>query len=564
MMTKYKDQLLIILFGVIFFIPFLGGVHLFDWDEINFAEIAREMIVTGDYFQVQINYQPFWEKPPLFFWMQAISMQIFGINEFAARLPNAITGIITLLIIYNIGKKIFNQRFGMLWALAYFGSILPHLYFRSGIIDPVFNLFIFLGIYFLVLFKWRKDSEEGFQFTKSKTYYLVLGGFFIGLAILTKGPVGYLIPFLVVLVYWIIKKFKFFISIPQFILYSLIALAVILFWFGIEIMQHGTWFLEEFITYQIRLMQTEDAGHGGFPGYHFIVMLVGCFPASIFAIRGFYNIKLEKSFQLDFRKWMIILFWVVLILFSIVQSKIVHYSSMAYFPLTFLAAIVMDKIISGEIEITRWMRLGILFIAFIFGSMLMMAPYIGNNIEIIKSLVQNDPFTLANLDAEVNWTGWEIIPGIILIVISILSMIYFSRDQFILAFRTLFIGTAVFMFFGLIFFIGRAEMYSQNANIEFCKRLQKEECYVMTSGFKSYTQYFYTQLKPSDHPKAADKEWYIYGDIDRDVYIISKPGDVEYWRGKEEVKEIGSKNGFTFFKREKSKSNYNFKIKNGD
>jgi 4-amino-4-deoxy-L-arabinose transferase-like glycosyltransferase len=59
-------------------------------DEINFAESAREMIVTGDYSKVQINFNPFWEKPPLFIWMQVLSMKIFGINEFAARFPNAV------------------------------------------------------------------------------------------------------------------------------------------------------------------------------------------------------------------------------------------------------------------------------------------------------------------------------------------------------------------------------------------------------------------------------------------------------------------------------------------
>ena len=58
---------ILILSGIIFFIPFLGRVHLFDWDEINFAESAREMIVTGNYHRVQINFQPFWEKPPFFF-----------------------------------------------------------------------------------------------------------------------------------------------------------------------------------------------------------------------------------------------------------------------------------------------------------------------------------------------------------------------------------------------------------------------------------------------------------------------------------------------------------------
>ncbi|MBK8051835.1 MAG: hypothetical protein IPK35_00800 [Saprospiraceae bacterium] len=68
-------HILMILGMSVFFFAGLGHVHLFDWDEINFAESAREMIHTGNYLSVQINYQPFWEKPPLFFWMQAISMK---------------------------------------------------------------------------------------------------------------------------------------------------------------------------------------------------------------------------------------------------------------------------------------------------------------------------------------------------------------------------------------------------------------------------------------------------------------------------------------------------------
>src|SRR4030042_6770053 len=95
---KFFPELLIIISGAVLFIPFLGGVNLFDWDEINFAESAREMIVSGDYLTVQINYLPFWEKPPLFIWMQVLSMKLFGINEFAARFPNAICGIVSLLM----------------------------------------------------------------------------------------------------------------------------------------------------------------------------------------------------------------------------------------------------------------------------------------------------------------------------------------------------------------------------------------------------------------------------------------------------------------------------------
>ena len=129
----YRYPVLIAVVAALFFIPFLGNVHLFDWDEINFAESSREMIVAGDYSRVMVGFKPFWEKPPLFFWMQAASMQVFGINEFSARLPNAIFGIITLLTLFYIGKKERNEQFGLLWALLYFASLLPHAYFKSGI-----------------------------------------------------------------------------------------------------------------------------------------------------------------------------------------------------------------------------------------------------------------------------------------------------------------------------------------------------------------------------------------------------------------------------------------------
>ena len=91
--------------GALFYIPFIGGVALFDWDEINFAEISREMIVTGDYLNIQVNYKAFFEKPPFFFWLQVLSMKTFGINEFAARLPNALAGIMVLVLLYKTGTR---------------------------------------------------------------------------------------------------------------------------------------------------------------------------------------------------------------------------------------------------------------------------------------------------------------------------------------------------------------------------------------------------------------------------------------------------------------------------
>ena len=82
---QFPTQLFLVAIGVVLFFPFIGKVPLFDWDEINFAESAREMLVSGNFRQVQINFQPFLETPPLFTWLQALAMHRYGINEFSAR-----------------------------------------------------------------------------------------------------------------------------------------------------------------------------------------------------------------------------------------------------------------------------------------------------------------------------------------------------------------------------------------------------------------------------------------------------------------------------------------------
>jgi len=283
--TLRKDYFIIIALGCILFLPFLGGAHLFDWDEINFAECAREMLVTGNYLQVQIDFEPFWEKPPLFIWMQAGAMHLFGVNEFAARFPNAICGILTLVFLFFIGKKLHSRIFGWLWVMVYAGSILPHLYFRSGIIDPWFNLFIFSSLCFFILNYSKQENygtvkdkkgnlitpNEGLtsnqvvnsktknpnpkkkneSLTESQTLIIVFAGALLGLAVLTKGPVAILIAGLTFFVYWALKRFYFFFSIPQILIYIASALIVTSLWFGAEIISNGTWFIKTFIEYQI-------------------------------------------------------------------------------------------------------------------------------------------------------------------------------------------------------------------------------------------------------------------------------------------------------------------------
>lgn len=545
---QLRYSLLFAALGVLFYIPFLGGVHLFDWDEINFAEISREMMLTKDYLRVYINFQPFWEKPPLFFWMQSLAMAIFGVGEFAARFPNAICGVISLVILYNIGRKLFNHRFGVIWAGAYFGTVLPFLYFKSGIIDPFFNLFIFLGLYFFILFYWKKDGL-GLELKRHAWWYLFLGGFFIGMGILTKGQVAYLLAGLTMFVYWVYQRFRFYVNVPQFLFFTLAATLVTLTWYGLETLEHGSWFITEFNKYQFRLFSTPDAGHKGFFGYHFAVLLVGCFPASIFTIRAFMRMpEAEKPYQKDFKIWMSFLFWAVLILFSIVKSKIVHYSSMCYLPMTFLTAYTIDKIIKGEIPLSRWMRASLWTIAGLFILATLALPLIAQQIDVLKPFIK-DPFGQANLEAAVHWAGWEVIPGIFLIGIMIASLRFLKRGDFRKGFVTLFGGTALFVMLTLIFDINRIEGYSQRAAIEFFESKAPEDCYIVTHGYKSYAHLFYARKRPVKDERSYDKEWLLSGEVDRPVYVVSKIHKAKELEAYPLLERMYSKNGFVFFQR---------------
>lgn len=552
MNQKLFYSLVLTVVGALLFIPFLGGVRLFDWDEINFAECAREMIALGDYLHVHIDFKPFYEKPPLFFWLQSMMMNLFGINEFSARLPNAICGIITLVYLYNLGQKLHGHRFGLLWSLAYLGSVTPHLYFRSGIIDPFFNLFIFIGLVNLIFASWKRERLGGaMTVPKPEWTYILIGGFVLGLAILTKGPVAYLIIFLVLVSYWALNRFRWFITPLQFIGFSVAASVGSLLWYGLDIYLHGPTLVREFLAYSIRLLSTPDAGHVGFPGYHFIILLVGCFPASIFAIRAFGPLFIERNYQRDFRQWMLILFWVVLVLFSIVQSKIVHYSSLCYFPLTYFAALTLSQLEDRKIQFSNWLRAGLIIVGGIFVLAVGGLPLIAHRMDIVRQFADQDAFSQGNLDAHIDWPYWTLIPGIWLLLILVLVIRWYNQHEPAQASVVLFGGMSVFITLTLWAFIGRIEGISQAAAMRFFEQAQGQNVYVKTYGYHSYGPFFYTMKPPVTNPNAYNDDWLLRGKIDKDVLFIRHASEQPTLLDSlPDVKKTGQENGFVFYRRQ--------------
>lgn len=557
--TLLKNEYTIALVAALLFIPFLGNVHLFDWDEINFAENAREMLVTGKYFSVQMNFERFTEKPPLFFWLQALSMKIWGINEMGARFPNAVAGIITLVILFRIGKSLFDELFGRIWVMVYLGTFFTFLYFKSGIIDPWFNLFIFSAVYyFFLVHKGEHSFSSAF-----------LCGLFLGLAILTKGPVALLICLLCFLVMLIRYWGNRIINLQSFITISISCFITCFAWFGWDLIQHGPLFMKEFIQRQIAIFSTSDADHGEPFFYHWWVLLLGCFPASIFFIDGL-QFTTENTAPALFKKWMTTLFWVTLFLFSMVTTKIIHYSSLCWYPLTFIAACSIYQLWSKQrTGLSVLLKLLFAVIGIFISIVLMAIPFVMKFSKLWKNTLQ-DPFAQANLQANVNWYSWQCFAGVILLV-GVLYFI-FSKKQ-TQSIPIVFFTVTLSTYFLTIFIFPSVEAISQRANIEFFESHAQEACFLETLGYKSYAPYFYGKVSPPDKELATRlysvksagstmpdtlssfqkevsyKNWLLTGDIPKPVYFSVKITDQSVYDTVPQLIKLYAKNGFVFYKR---------------
>ena len=535
--------LIVALLAALVYLPGIGGVRLFDWDEINFAESAREMLVTGDWFNVQINFESFWEKPPLFIWMQALSMKVFGVGEFAARFPNAVCGMLTLLLLFRIGRHLKDDRFGILWARMYCCSLLPSFYFKSGIIDPWFNLFIFSGIY--LFYKYTEHPCAKYAASSAAA---------IGLGILTKGPVAFLIFALTFFVQLCFRKFKLDFRWKDVALYIAVLSIVGGMWFiALAIAGRGDVIID-FIEYQIRLFETGDAGHGGFLLYHFVWLFFGCVPASIFALPAFLpeNVRSERNAGVSgMLKWMLTAFWVVLILFTIVKTKIVHYSSFCYFPLTFLAAWNADRIISRKAEWHRWQSGLLIGIACIYGIILTALTLFDSLKGRIIPLI-DDPFAVRCLEAESEWIGFEPAIGIVLIICTAVFCARLRRNRRIGDFAILAGGNLFFLVVTTICAVGEVEKYTQASAVDFFIGKQGEDCYIIPVNYKSYAHYFYSDRQPEN--RCDDYEFLTSQKLDKTCYFVLKhiDGDMDDFRKDvPDAELLYCKSGFAFWKREK-------------
>lgn len=148
-----RSNILVILF-FLFITPLffykLGQSSLVSWDEAWYAEIARNILISHDLFNLSWNGLPFSDKPPGGFWLEALSFNLFGVSEFSARLPSALAGFLSVVLIYLLANKLFGKFSGFLSAMALVSSFWFLYRARFGDLDMLLILFYLLTFYLAI------------------------------------------------------------------------------------------------------------------------------------------------------------------------------------------------------------------------------------------------------------------------------------------------------------------------------------------------------------------------------------------------------------------------------
>jgi 4-amino-4-deoxy-L-arabinose transferase-like glycosyltransferase len=173
---------------VLFFLH-LGRYGLWEPDEARYAEISREMLSSGNYIVPHLNYVPYIEKPPLLYWLNALAMRVLGVNEFAARLVNALSALFIVCIAYYFTLKVFDRRRALLAAVVLATSVLYAVMAQVLTTDMLLTAAITSAL-FAGFLQWRDGGKWRWIF------YLAMG-----CGILAKGPVGGVVPLLVVVIF---------------------------------------------------------------------------------------------------------------------------------------------------------------------------------------------------------------------------------------------------------------------------------------------------------------------------------------------------------------------------
>ena len=369
----WRPFALVALLGAVLYLPFLGSSGLWDPWETHYAEVAREMVVSGNWLEPTWEHSPgmdrnrkhFYSKPALSLWLMAVPMAVIGVNserggiapgvEWALRLPFALLAIIGLLATFALANRFFGPKVGLLAAVILGTS--PQYYFiaRQAMTDMPLVALVTAGLSLLVIGGFDRDRPR---------VGLLYGGYAVlGLAVLGKGLTGFLLPGLIFLLYFMISSDWARLKHMRVVTGAALALLVAAPWFvylsiaslvrGLHDDEGKTFFQRFFLHDHLYRLASGVHGDRGTFAYFIKQLGLGTHPWFPFMIWGGLRsaARLDrKSLDREGRVELFVFLWALACygLYSLSVTKFHHYALPAVPAMSVLAALWLVRFCEGR------------------------------------------------------------------------------------------------------------------------------------------------------------------------------------------------------------------------
>ncbi len=332
----------------------LGKNHLIPWDEAIYAKIAKNMVKSGDYLNMEwIPGKAWYEKPPLLIWLMSGFMNFLGVGEWSARIPSALFGLGTIFVVYFWAREQFGKSSAFISGLSLLTTAHFLYYARCSMMDVAVGFFITLSLYFYYLAK-----------QKEKSLFWILSGIAVGLGVMTKGVVG-LIPLPVIAIYEIYlflfaeQKISWNL-VKNYFLFFLYFLIIVSPWHLYMHLHFGKEFWNNYLGYHVLGRAFSNAEGKSQPFFWYLIVLkvsmriwfVALIPAFFY---GVFKATKKERIWVFFTSWSLITF----LFFSISKSKLVWYIIPIYPVLTMFVGVFIRDAVSFVLArlFTFWNRL---------------------------------------------------------------------------------------------------------------------------------------------------------------------------------------------------------------
>lgn len=308
----------------------LGQAPLFDVDEGAFSEATREMFERNDFISTYLNGKPRYDKPILVYWLQALSVSAFGIDEFAFRLPSAICASLWVFSVFFFVKKYSSAGTGFAAAFITATAQMVLVIGRAATADALLNMLIALSMFDL----YR-------HFTDQKKKYLYRASIWLGLGFLTKGPIALVIPGVTTFFFYLTQKqLKQWLGMVIHPGAWIIFLAITLPWYSIQYLKEGQDFIQGFFFgHNVNRFLSVKEKHGGQLWYYIPVVFYNVLPfTSLLAVTLWKSRNIRQLSRNTYAVFLCIWFLFVFIFFSISHTKLPHYILYGTTPLFILMA----------------------------------------------------------------------------------------------------------------------------------------------------------------------------------------------------------------------------------